>query len=216
MNRYSALFKDGSKYTLFGSEYFNDKAVFYRYHYSNLIAFSVEVAEKGYPICITDNESKESLKFDKMETFKIWFENNQAKGIDFGFSDLEDITEIENECYKRVDKLISFILQEIKELQSEQNFNLWRIDGGYKVLKMICNVSIVSINSFESKKISSSDKLTIFKRIFDVPKELVDYSQTFDNIQPEKLIRMCKSNLGLVLDLKKSLEPIKRWWEIWK
>lgn len=216
MNRYSVLFKDDSKYTLYGSDYFNDKAVFYRHHYSNIIAFSIEVAEKGYPICITDNESNELLNFDKMESFKLWFEKNQAKGIDFGFSELDDLNKIENECFKRVDKLISFILQEIKELQSEQKFNTWRIDGGYKVLKMICNVSIVSINSFESRTISSSDKLTIFKRIFDIPKELIDYSQTADKILPEKLIRMCKSDLSSILKLKKSLEPIKRWWEIWK
>ncbi|GGD72639.1 hypothetical protein GCM10011514_40930 [Emticicia aquatilis] len=216
MNRYSVQFKDGREYTLYGSDYFNDKAVFYRHHYSNLIAFSVVVAENGYPISIKDNESKELLNFDKMESFKLWFEKNQAKGIDFGFSELDDLKKIENECYIRVNKIISFILQEIKELQSEQKFDTWRIDGGYKVLKMICNVSIVSINSFESRTNLSSNKLTIFKRIFDTPKELVDYSQTADKIKPEKLIRMCKSDLNSILNLKKSLEPIKRWWEIWK
>jgi hypothetical protein len=216
MNRYSALFKDGSKFSLYGSDYFSDKAVFYRQHYSNLIAFSVEVAEKGFPIYITDNETEELLSFDKMESFCMWFENNQAKDIDFGFGELNYVLEIENECYKRTDRLVSFILQEIKELKSEREFNPWRIDGGYKILDMTCKVAIVSIKKFESRTNLASDKLTIFKKLFAVPKDLIEYSKTFDKIQPEKLIQMCKFDLELILEFKKNLESTKSWWRIWK
>jgi hypothetical protein len=209
MNRYSASFKDGSKFTLYGSGYFNDKPVFYRHHYSNLVAFSVEVAEKGFPICITDNESNEILSFDNIEAFNLWFENNQAKDIDFGFTDLNNLLEVEKECNNRLDKLVSFLLQEVKELKSEREFNPWRIDGGYKFLDMVCKVTLVSIKNFESRTNITSNKLQVFKQIYSFPKDLIEYSKAFGEIQSEKLIEMCKSNLDLILDLKMNLESNK-------
>ena len=113
MIRYKAEFNDGTEFSLFGEDYFNDKAIFNRHHQTNVDDFCVVVAEKGFPVSIEDLYVKESLGFQNMETFKLWFQSHQSIAFDFGFSGLENLTDIENECKKRIYNIINFLTIEL-------------------------------------------------------------------------------------------------------
>ena len=212
MIRYKAEFKDGAEFSLFGEDYFNDKPTFNRHHQTNVVAFCVIVAEKGFPIKIKDVYLEESQSFQNIESFNLWFQRHQSIDFDFGFSDLENLNDIENECKKRIDNIINFLTIELKELLSIKEFNPWRLDGGYKSLERTCRVSIASLESCNTRLNFSSYKLSVMKEIFIVPVNeidnlsLISYSKTHSDIVPEILIELCRKNLEKLKKLKLNIE----------
>lgn len=212
MIRYKAEFTDGTEFSLFGEDYFNDKPTFNRHHQTNVVDFCVFVAEKGFPIRIKDIYLGESLGFQNIESFNFWFQRHQSIDFDFGFSGLVSLADIENECIKRIDDIINFLIIELKELLSIKEFNPWRLDGGYKSLERTCRVSIASLESCNARLNFSSYKLNVIKEIFIVPMNKIDnlslisYSKTHSDIVPEILIELCAKNLERLKKLKLQIE----------
>ena len=72
MIRFTAKFKDGSEFLLFGEDFFNDKRVFSVMHYLKLIDFREEVCKKDKPIETFDKNIQETLKYSNSRDFNNW------------------------------------------------------------------------------------------------------------------------------------------------
>lgn len=83
MNRFKVTFADNSTFTLFGEEYFADKAIFFKAHQSNLEWFQKVVKEKGRPVKVRDIQENVSMLFESEKDFDAWYVENQSKTIDF-------------------------------------------------------------------------------------------------------------------------------------
>ncbi|WP_440066948.1 hypothetical protein [Tenacibaculum discolor] len=208
--RYNAIFKDGSQFSLFGSEYFNDMHVFWKSHQSNLIRFSAEVCKKGRPIKVIDNENE--IVFNNELEFDNWYKMNQSQQLDFGFSHLTDNETIFDEGKVKIDKMIEFLETELNDLKTKP-FDPWKHDGGYKELDQLCHISIISLEIINSK-IGLNDKLRLIKTCFETPiKFVIDNHNILtyrkklphERIDPKKLISFCE---GIITEIDNKIKAL--------
>jgi len=204
---FRAIFNDNSEFSLYDSSYFNDKAIFNLKHQSNLISFSVKIAEYGIPKSIID-DSENTIEFKNSESFETWFKRYQSVSFDFGFADKVDKKEITAECKKRNDLIIELLTNEIKELKKEQKFNTWRLNGGYKNIEKLVLVTNKSIEQLENKKV---EYLKTTKLIFKIVEKsnIISHSKKHNEIEPDKLLTQIEKTL-------KKIEKTnnKKWWSI--
>lgn len=209
--RYIAIFKDGSQYSLFGSDYFNDKAVFWRSHQTNLVGFSVNVCSRGRPVEIIDGVEKIFFKTDS--EFDHWYLRNQSKHIDFGFSHLSENKEILEDAINRIGEIIKFIETELEELKAYP-FDPWKYDGGYKELNKMCLLGITSL----TKILSGNDldsSLYLIKQCFETPDNMIiDQHSIFsykklahEKINPNRLIEFCEINIDTITKKLNEIKP---------
>lgn len=201
--RYKAKFDNGTIYSLFGEDYFTDKAVFWRAHQSNLIEFSVLVCKLGHPIEINDSIANTVIYFTNKQAFETWFGQNQSKEIDFGFSDLKERETIVFECLNRLEQIEQVLNEEIQVLNSEP-LNPWRFDGGYKPLEKLSQLGICSINKIKSNypMLMCDDLFLLMEDSFATPNKIQIQGETIlshcknqhDKLDKEKLIVFCQLN----------------------
>lgn len=236
MIRYIAHFKDNSQFSLYGDDYFNDKAIFNRHHHSNLVDFSKNVAAKNRPYKVSDQYKNIEILFNNDAEFDEWYKINQCSEPDFGFKTIEsknDIIEskeiIIQEAFEKIDRMIDFIKLEIENLTIERQFNHWRIDGGYKVLDTITKTSIESINRIKEINILPLNLVEKLDLIFRIPStthshktDLISYSRKSLEIDTNLLLKLLRENLELINSNKNDLIKMTKndnfglWWQFWK
>lgn len=211
MIRYKATFKDDTQYSLYGEDYFNDKAIFWRHHQSNLVNFSNCVAEKGRPVNILDTYSNTLIELNSPDEFDIWYRKNQSSEFEFGFSDCDSREEIYRAGIERSNKMIEFLKQEIKALEKE-HFDIWRIEGGYKEFATIINTSLRSLENIKKKSSQYEDLINKLETIFNSllvtalnGHNIIDYSNKGKEIIPGDLLKLCQLNLDILLIIQSSI-----------
>ena len=75
--KYSAVFKNGNTFNLFGEEYFNDRVEFNRVHRSSLKNFFELVEKNGKPISIVNLFDNTEIDFLSSDDFDEWFNKHQ-------------------------------------------------------------------------------------------------------------------------------------------
>ena len=213
--RFKVTFKDGTIYSLYGQEYFADKAVFWRSHQTNLIGFSLKVCELGTPIEIEDVLLKNGIRYGNQAEFLEWFKRHQSSEADFGFGKLADRQKIINEILRRLSQIEIILKEEIQKLNKEP-LNPWRVDGGYKQLEKASKLGVCSLKRINRSHpdLFNDDLLNILIDCFSVPiqakienETIISYSQgQHKNLEREKLIKFCKLNLLEMNRLKKAIK----------
>lgn len=212
MTRFTAKFKDGSEFLLFGEDFFNDKRVFSVMHYSKLIDFREEVCKKDKPIEIFDKNIQETLKYSNSRDFNNWFFANQSNDLDFGFSYLNRKSAIFFEVKKRIEMMINFIEEELNTLETEK-LNPWRIDGGYQYLLEQTTLGICSLNRIqsESKHLEDWKYFDVLNGYFTIPSKIKYKNETIfsiaklkhEELNSDLLINLCKMNLKELVKIRK-------------
>ena len=214
MNRYKAIFSNGSTFALFGESYFADKAVFWRHHQAHLIQFRQQVCLFGRPEAIFDNDQNLKIPFPDPGAFDVWFSNHQSANIDFGFSDLDQLDAARSACLNRIEKMTGLLRIEWKLLNSHK-FDPWRIDGGYKELECLASLGDLSLEILyrDHPGWSGDPQLAVAKACFQFPLSengrhpaLINYSKLpHQELDPNLLKRLVMFNLEGLNDHLKSL-----------
>ncbi|MEM6379635.1 MAG: hypothetical protein AAF705_15635 [Bacteroidota bacterium] len=71
--RYTLIFSEGETYLLFGEDFFNDKKVFWEIHQTKVKQCFEMIQQKGWPIKVYDDLTKEEQSFSNEREFKDWF-----------------------------------------------------------------------------------------------------------------------------------------------
>ena len=205
--RYSVTFKDLSEFSLYGEEYFADKAIFWRVHQTHLISFRLYICKKGYPIQVHDELNNELKSFKEPIEFIEWFKKHQSPNTDFGFGELDNSDEIVVAIKHRLKRILDWHKRELNDLSSKK-FDAWRLDGGYKELELITQLGLASFQVLEQKNeiIPKSPEYIKLKNGIALPLEskinsinIINYSkQAQDKLNKERLIEFCKQNISLL------------------
>jgi len=209
MIRFEVKFSNGSKYSLYGKDYYNDKRVFWEDHRSNLIGFCSNVCEKGIPLEVYDKELEVTTKFKNKVEFENWFKENQSPEPCNCFEDVFDDQSFYKRGKKDISEMKDFISNEIDRLKKKP-FNVWSVDSGYKILKMKSKVGLASIkvikDCWDENKIDEN-LIKELELIYNIPNQpfiesftLLNYTrQKHENIDPKDLIFLLQKNLDLII-----------------
>ncbi len=218
MIRFEVKFSNGSKYNLYGKDYFTDKRMFWEAHRSKLIGFCSKVCEKGIPVEVYDKELQVSTKFKNEVEFENWFKENQSTEPCDCFEDVFDDQSFYKRGKRDVSEMKDFISNEIDRLKKKP-FNVWSIDGGYKNIKMKSKVGLASINvikdCWDENKIDEK-LINELELIYNIPNQslvkgftLLNYTkQKHANIDPQDLITLLQKNLDLINKGEKKFDAL--------
>ncbi len=203
---YNIKFKDTSEFKLHGSDFFGDRIEFSRHHNENLLHFSLEVCNKGRPARLYTSYEDKILTFNSDTEFDEWYLKNQSRNLDFGFSDVKTIEELNIEVNKRIEVIKTIFIEDLEDLQSGELYFRYYYERYNRLLKEV-KISLKSIDVLLSKHQFDEEKLKKFHLLFQSPlleiegkKSLAFYNKTTEKtISKKEMIQLIKTHYSLFI-----------------